>query len=61
MAMNSSIKNSRLLITGTLLHHKHQLRHFFNSHACLQHSVCIYRHNLDFSLGQFPKFASLIA
>jgi hypothetical protein len=29
--------------------------------ACLQQSVCIYRHNLDFSLGQFPKFASLIA
>ncbi len=35
MAMNSSIKNSRLLITGTLLHHKHQLRDFFNRYACL--------------------------
>jgi len=34
MAMNSSIKNSRLLITGTLLHHKHQLRDFFNRYAC---------------------------
>jgi hypothetical protein len=33
MAMNSSIKNSRLLITGTLLHHKHQLRDFFNRYV----------------------------
>jgi hypothetical protein len=36
MAMNSSIKNSRLLITGTLLHHKHQLRDFFNRYAIYQ-------------------------
>jgi len=36
MAMNSSIKNSRLLITGTLLHHKHQLRDFFNRYDWLQ-------------------------
>ena len=36
MAMNSSIKNSRLLITGTLLHHKHQLRDFFNRYGILQ-------------------------
>jgi len=36
MAMNSSIKNPRLLITGTLLPHKHQLRDFFNRYACLQ-------------------------
>jgi hypothetical protein len=28
--------------------------------ACLQHSVCIHRYNRYFSLGQFPKFASLI-
>jgi hypothetical protein len=35
MAMNSSIKNSRLLITGTLLHHKHQLRDFFNRYDWL--------------------------
>jgi len=32
----SSIENSGLLITRTLHRHKHQLRDFFNRHACLR-------------------------
>src|SRR5713101_5834087 len=34
--VKSSIENSGLLITRTLHRHKHQLRDFFNTHACYQ-------------------------
>jgi len=34
--VNSSIGNSGLLITRTLHRHKHQLRDFFNRHACFR-------------------------
>jgi len=34
--VKSSIENSDLLITRTLHRHKHQLRDFFNRHACYQ-------------------------
>jgi hypothetical protein len=34
--VKSSIENSGLLITRTLRRHKHQVRDFFNRHACLQ-------------------------
>ncbi len=40
MAMNNSIMNSRLLITGTLLHHNHQLRDFFNRYARFRQQPC---------------------
>ena len=36
MEINSSIGNSGLLISRTLHHRKHQLRDFFNRHACLR-------------------------
>jgi hypothetical protein len=34
--VNSSIEYSGLLITRTLQRYKHQLRDFFNTHACYQ-------------------------
>src|SRR5450755_1976961 len=41
---NSGIRNSGLLITRTLRRRKHQLRDFFNRHACLQQRLSVARH-----------------
>jgi len=37
--VNRSIEFSGLLITPTLHHYKHQLRDFFNRHACLRQLI----------------------